>query len=419
MMETEGYLRRAEYLINQDRFGEAKKEIESYLASNPEDSRALTILVQTHLGLGQDEKADAVVDSILKLDATDVIALYLKGVTLVQLGKRKKALTFFNSALSFNPMFVEAHASVSMIHFEEGRFEEALAAANTGLEIDAQNEACLNQRSRSLLKLGRKEEGVAADMQALKSNPMNPHTHATVGFGELEKGNVGAAKKYFREALRLDPNNEYAKSGMMHAIKSTNVYYRLFLKYIFWMQGLKPGARWAVVIIGYLLIQVLNAYTSDLGVLRPVADVVIYAYLFFAVSTWIIGPISNIFLRFHTFGKYLLDEQDIKVANLSAILLGISFIGLCIFLIGDEVFWNNFGFYLLCFGISMTVVVSAIENAILERSRRNLRTVGMIFGIAFVLILLCSLILPGLAIAGFDWLVYGFIAFQFYANTQQ
>ena len=57
-METEGHLRRAEYLINQDRYGEAQKEVENYLASNPEDAEALTILVQTHLGLGQDGKAD-------------------------------------------------------------------------------------------------------------------------------------------------------------------------------------------------------------------------------------------------------------------------------------------------------------------------------------------------------------------------
>lgn len=420
-METGGHLRRAEHLLNQDRFSEAQTEVKSYLASNPEDAQGLIILVQTHLGLGQNEKADAVVDNILKLDATDPIVLYLKGVTLAQLGKRSNALKFFNSALSFNPTFVEAHASLAMIHFQEGRFEEALAAANAGLEIDAENVNCLNQRSRALLKLGRKEEGIEADWQALKSDPMNPHTHATIGFGELEKGNIGNAKKHFREALRLDPNNEYAKVGMMHAIKSTNIYYRLFLKYIFWMQGLKPSVRWAVVIIGYLLIQTLNRYASDLGALSPVADVIIYAYLFFAISTWIIGPISNIFLRFHAFGKYLLSEEDIKTANLSAILLGISLVGLSIFLSSgdEEVLWSNFGFYLLCFGIALTVVVSAIENAVLEKSKRNLRKVGSIFGIAFVLVIFCSLIIPGLAYSAFNWLIYGFVAFQFYANSQE
>lgn len=419
-METVGHLRKAEYLLDQDRFSEAKAEIESYLASNPEDSHGLIILVHVHLGMGQYEKADTVVDNILKLDATDPIVLYLKGVTLSQLGKRKNALKFFKSALSFNPTFVAAHAALATIYFQLGEFEEALAAANAGLEIDAENVDCLNQRSRTLLKLGREEEGIEADRQALKSDPMNPDTHATIGVGELEKGNIAAAKEHFREALRLDPNNEYARNGMMHAIKSTNLYYRLFLKYIFWMQGLKPGFRWAVVIIGYLLIQVLSRNSSELGVFTPVADVIIYAYILFAVSTWIIGPISNIFLRFHAFGKYLLKEDDIKTANISAILLGFSFIGLLIFLIlGEEPLWHNFGFYLLCFGISMTVVVSAIENAILAKSKRNLRKVGMIFGIAFVFVLLCSLVLPGLAMRTFDWLIYGFLAFQFYAGSQE
>ncbi len=419
-MELENSLRKAEYLLNQDRFGEAQKEIKSYLATNPEDIEGLTMLTQSHLGLGQDEKADEIVDDILKFDASNSIILYLKGVTQARLGKRKNALKFLNSALSFNPSLVEAHAVKAMVHIEDAQFEEALAAANTGLELDPQDESCLNQRSRALLKLGRKEEHVEADKQALKSNPMNPNTHATVGFSELEKGNTLKAKEHFREALRLDPNNDYAQSGMLHAIKSTNLYYRLFLKYVFWMQSLNPQIRWAVVIIGYLLVQGLDRYSEELGVFSPIAKGIVIIYIFFAISTWIIGPVSNIFLRFHSFGKYLLSQNELKTANLSAALLASSLIGLIIILlVGDQVEWYNFGFYILCSGIALTVVISSIENASLEKSKRNLKTAGTIFGIACGIVILSALILPGTALKIFNWLIYGFVGYQFYANTQE
>ena len=419
-MEIERSLRKAEHLLNQDRFGEAQNEIKNYLASNPEDISGLIILVQTHLGLGQHEKADQIADDILKIEASDPVVLYLKGVTLANLHKRKESLKFLDNVLAFDPMFVEAYGLKAAVLFELARFEEAVEAARAGLEIDPENEMCLNNLSRSLLKLGQTEQHIEADKQALKNNPMNSNTHATVGFSELEKGNVKKAKEHFREALRLDPNNEYAKGGMIHAIKATNLYYRLFLKYIFWMQGLRPQVRWAVIIIGYLLIQGLSKYSDQLGSISAFAEIIITLYIIFAISTWIIGPVSNIFLRFNSFGKYLLEESEIKTANIAATLLGLSVVGTIImFNAGEAVQWHNLGLYLLCSGIAMTVVFSSIENAVLEKSKRNLKLVGAIFGIACVVLVVSAVVLPGLAFRLFTWIIYGFIGYQFYANSQQ
>lgn len=418
-MEFEKSLRKAEHLLNQDRFGEAQKEIRHYLSSNPQNIDALAILAQTHLGLGQVEQADGIIDDMLKLDASNAAILYMKGVTQARLGQDKNALKFLKSALSFNPYLPDAHAAISVIYFQQAKFEEALSSANAGLALDPQNETCLNQRSRALLKLGRVEEQLEADRQALKSNPLNPDTHATVGFTELEKGNTKKAKEHFREALKLDPNNDYARSGMVHAIKSTNPFYRLFLKYVFWMQGLSPQVRWAVVIIGYLLIQGLDRISESLGVFSPVAEVMITAYLIFAISTWIIGPVSNIFLRFHSFGKYLLDENDIRTANLSAILLTTSLVGVIVLFFGSQVEWYNIGIYLICCGVALTVVISSIENAVLEKSKRNLKLAGGIFGVACGILILSAFALPGLALKLFTWLIYAFIGYQFFANTQK
>lgn len=419
-MELDISLRKAEHLLNQDRFGEAQTEIKNYLASKPEDVNGLMILAQTHMGLGQDEMADLVVDDILKIEASNPEILYIKGVTQARLGQRKSALKFLDSALGLNPLIVEAYAAKAVLHFEEAKFEEALNDANAGLQIDPENDTCLNQRSRALLRLGRKEQHVEAEKQALKNNPMNPNTHATVGLGELEKGNTKKAKEHFREALKLDPNNDFARSGMVHAIKSTNLYYRLFLRYVFWMQGLKPQVRWAVVIIGYLLIRGLNTYSNELGSFSILAESVIILYVTFAVSTWIMTPVSNIFLRFHSYGKYLLNESQIKNTNISTAFLTVSLLGAVMLItMSDTLQWYNLGFYMCCTGIAMTVVMSSIENASLEKSKRNLKKAGIVFGIACAIVIISGIILPGLAFKIFNWLIYGFLGFQFYANSQR
>jgi tetratricopeptide (TPR) repeat protein len=373
------------------------------------------------LGLNKDENADEIADQLLRKDPSDADILFLKGVTQAQLGKRKSALKFLNSALAFDPLKTQAHGLKASIYFQEAEFEKSLEAAGTGLQVDPHNELCLNYRSMALLKLDRKEEHLDADQQALKSNPMNPLTHASVGYSALQKGETDKAKNHFREALRIDPTNEFARQGMLQAIKATNLFYRIFLKYAFWMQGLKPQVRWAVIIIGYLMIQFLNRSASNLGAFAPVAEVIVIIYIIFAISTWIIGPVSDIFLRFHPFGKYMLTDEEKDVANICAGLLTIAVVGAIMLLSFDlnDVVLKNFGMYLLCSGIALTVVVSSIASRTLEKSKRRLKTAGIVFAVACSILIVSAVVLPVFALDLFNWLIWGFVGYQFYANSQE
>jgi hypothetical protein len=187
------------------------------------------------------------------------------------------------------------------------------------------------------------------------------------------------------------------------------------------MQGLKPQVRWAVIIIGYLMIQFLNRSSSNLGVLAPVAEGVVVLYMIFAISTWIIGPVSDIFLRFHPFGKYVLTDEEKDVANVCAGLLTIAVVGAGMLLLYDDVdvVWRNLGLYLLCCGIALTVIVSSIASRTLERSKRRLRTAGIVFAVGCGVLIISALLLPAFALRLFDWLIWGFVGYQFYANSQE
>ena len=208
---------------------------------------------------------------------------------------------------------------------------------------------------------------------------------------------------------------------MMQAIKATNLFYRLFLMYAFWMQGLKSQVRWAVIIIGYLMIQFLNRSASDLGVFAPVAEVIVILYLIFAISTWIIEPVSDIFLRFHPFGKYMLTDEEKDVANICASLLGVAVVGAIMLLTFDidKVDLKNLGLYLLCSGIALTVVVSSIASRTLEKSKRRLKTAGIVFAVACCILVASALVVPVFAFDLFNWLIWGFVGYQFYANSQE
>ena len=412
-------LYRANLLLEQKRYDNAKGEAENVLSADPTNVEALQILAHCYLGMGQIEKANDVIEGAIRQDPTDYYSLYLKGLILCELSQYSKALQYTDNAIAVNPMFAEAYGVKATALYALARFEEALEAANQGLSVQADNNFCLNLRAKSLLKLGRTEENRETTQQALKNNPEDTYTHTNAGYTCLELGDSDGAKKHFKEALRIAPNNESARYGMIQALKADNIFYNLWLKYAFWMESISPRARWAFIIVGYLLIQFIDSVKSSLGPFETVATIFVIAYVVFAISTWIIEPVSNLFLRFHSFGKYVLSDQEKKYSNYTFGFMLMALLGLLITLIAArEPQWYNIGFYIACYSISLVVVVSAVAATTTEKGFRNLRAAGFIFAGIAVLIIFLGLVAPALALKPFYLSLWGFVGFQFYANAQ-
>jgi drug/metabolite transporter (DMT)-like permease len=117
----------------------------------------------------------------------------------------------------------------------------------------------------------------------------------------------------------------------------------------------------------------------------------------------------------------VLTDEEKDVANICAGLLTIAVVGAVMLLSYDlnDVEWKNLGTYLLCAGIALTVVVSSIASRTLERSKRRLKICGIIFAIGCGMLIVSALVLPVFALRLFDWLVWGFVGYQFYANAQE
>lgn len=63
----------------------------------------------------------------------------------------------------------------------------------------------------------------------------------------LHEGNPRAAPEHFREALRLEPDDEYARSGIVHALRARHFLYRLMLAYFLWMSRLSGTVQLALI----------------------------------------------------------------------------------------------------------------------------------------------------------------------------
>jgi len=138
----------------------------------------------------------------------------------------------------------------------------------------------------------------------------------------LRRGDHRAAKTHFLEALRLEPDNEWAKAGAVEALKARSPIYRALLHFQLRMSALPPGARLGVVIVGYLgyrgVLNLQKHYPDYALLLAPL----VILYILFALLT-VVGPaFFNLTLLPSTLGRQAMDKDQRRGAILFGSLLG-------------------------------------------------------------------------------------------------
>ncbi|MFQ3574945.1 MAG: hypothetical protein SNJ77_00760, partial [Cytophagales bacterium] len=261
-------------------------------------------------------------------------------------------------AISISPNQAEFYTLLSKIYYLRKNFEQSLMFSEKALELDSQNLDALNTMSLALIKLKRSKESFKTIEGALSEDPNNPYTHASYGWNLLETGDHKKALLHFQESLKIDPTLEVSKEGMKEAIKAGNFLYRIFLKYQFWMSKLTSKYQWGVIIGIWMLSKILNEVSERNQSLSPFINPIIYLFAGAVLLTWLIVPISNVFLRFNRYGDYLLKPFEKKNANLVAVCLLFS---LFCFLIG---YLADFGYlvYAGVFALLLSIPGSTFFN---------------------------------------------------------
>lgn len=305
-------IQRAHILLQQGRFDDAFTALRQHLSTNAHDTEGLYLLTICYLETGNIVEAEQVAANTLSFAPYDDRFLYLQSRIAFIKNQYNEAIRAISSAVAINPGYAHYFAMWSQILLNKKEYEAALQKAEEGLALNPEDEVCLNLRSHALFSLGRKEEAFSNLHEALEHNPENAYTHANLGWKWLEVRDHRKALEHFRESLKIDPNNELARNGMVQAMKAKYWLYRQFLNYSFFMSRQKASTQWGIIIAIFVLTQVANQYYFPLYVILALI----------AVSTWLITPVSNLFLRLNPYGRYALSPEQTKVSNIVGILLG-------------------------------------------------------------------------------------------------
>ena len=177
----------------------------------------------------------------IRIHPNDSSARYLLGRVYREQGKLDEAVTEFREAIRINPNYASAHINLGAAYDKQGKLDEAVtefreairinpnyasAHINLGAAYDKQgklDEACREFReamrdysgSWDQYELDKVMNVWEEDITKLEPNDAYPgeaNMHTCLGYVYREQGKLDEAVTEFREAIRLDPNDESARA---------------------------------------------------------------------------------------------------------------------------------------------------------------------------------------------------------------
>jgi tetratricopeptide (TPR) repeat protein len=315
MHESNPHIARARLLISQHRFDLAEPHVRQALALDPNDDRAHAWLALCLREREAFTEATMEARTAVGLAPDDGYPQYVLSTIFEQRNMPKEALAAIKEALRLDPAQADYWGHLAALHTHAKNFRDGLEAAERGLQLDPESTLCTNMRALALRALGRKDDAADAVATTLARNPEDAISHANMGWNLLHQSKPKEALIHFREALRLRPDLEWARNGIVEALKARWLPYRLILRYFLFMSRLKGRAQWLIIVGAYLGYQAIKAVSNSNPNLTPYLRPILWGYIAFAVSTWLAIPLFNLILRTSRFGRLVLSRRETIAAN--------------------------------------------------------------------------------------------------------
>ena len=406
----EDKIQRAEVLIGQGKYKDAEKILSDLLSEDPNNAMVLGYYGIVCLNLNKSKKANELIKSAISLAPDYDFFYYVDAQIALNLDKYNEAEKSLIQAINLNPEDADYHALYALVKLDQKKFEEALKLANHALSLESDNITALNARASALTKLNDVDSASETIEGALKENPNDSYTHANYGWNLLERGDNDKALNHFKESLKINPNSSFAERGMVEALKSKYLIYRIFLKYTFWMSNLTQKYQWGVILGFYFGTRVLNAIANYNSTLRPFLTPLVILLGVIAYSTWLIGPLSNLAFRLNKYGKHMLNKNELISSNFVGFSLLVCICGFLGFFIMGEEYLLAFGVY----GFAMMLPLGVMLKP--TKFKYSLIIYTAVLSVVGLLAIFISFKQGGLINLVSTVFVFGFVAFQWIAN---
>jgi tetratricopeptide (TPR) repeat protein len=311
---------RAQVLIDQGQYELAERELAQVLATQPDYASAHALLAICLSNREKQAEATQAIQQAIALSPDFAGFHYIYSGILYNQSKLAEAKTAIAEALQLDPEDADYYSRLSSIEYDQQKYAQSLKSAEQGLSLDAENIGCMNLRLLALMQLGQLSLAATEVEVALANAPEHPYSHAINGWIALHQNRIPEAMHSFREAMRLNPTFEWARQGLVEALKARNGLYRMILQFDLWRSRMGQGERAGFIVL--LLIPHIRAL-----------------FLFMLLLIGLSRPLFTILLWLDPYGRLTLSPKEITQSKvLSAILLAL-IPGIATALITQQVGW--------------------------------------------------------------------------------
>lgn len=311
-------------LLDQGRYKDAIRLFKDELSRDPTNDQLYYYLAfaQYHTD-GLQKQALQTIDEALKFQTEEPAYYQLKGLILSDLKKYKPALEFIDEALRLDPQYDSAHAAKAYIYSAMDKWKEAEQSARDALSLNADNQFAGNVLANSLRMQNRLDESVQLTSDLLAKDPDDSMSHSNRGWVHLNRKEYEKAQIHFKEALRLNPNFEPARAGMLEAFKARSPLYRVYLQYALFMGRQSQSMQIAIIVGIYIACRTIwgglkGVMNGPFAFAGYVLIIIVYGLMFW---TWLAGGIGNLLVLSDRFARHSLKKDE----KLDAIFVGANF----------------------------------------------------------------------------------------------
>ncbi len=300
------HVQRGLVLMEQGRFSDAANFFRQALAQNPRDAFALNRLAICQLQLPAEQgQALDTIHRALECEPNEPLNHAVKAYVLGARNRSREALDAARLAVTLDPDSVFALNAQAYAHCLLEQWADAERVARRALSLDADNSIAANHLAHALRLQNKMAENAGQIAGMLARDPEDAATHCNAGWAALQRGERRVAEQHFFEALRLDPEMEPARAGLLNAFRSRSPLYRAYLAYCFKMSRMGKNARWGVILGLYFGVKFARVFLKG-----PAGIAIGLLYLVFVLWVWVAKGVGNFILLFDRFARHALRRNE-------------------------------------------------------------------------------------------------------------